>query len=53
MIVWIYFRRLWMYITGIQDSIGMMFLSFALVVMVVKVMVNLVLDASVLAYRYI
>lgn len=36
-IVWVYFPRLWVYITGIEDSVGMMILSFAFVVMEVKV----------------
>lgn len=39
-IVWVYFPRLWVYITGIEDSVGMMILSFAFVVMEVKVMVK-------------
>lgn len=49
-IVWVYFPRLWVYITGIEDSVGMMILSFAFVVMEVKVMVKFVLDASLLMY---
>lgn len=46
----VYFLRLWVYITGIEDRVGIMILSFAFVVMEVKVMVKLVLDASLLMY---